>query len=94
MMELELLILEFWSFKTAYVENFSTWNYKLELQKLNFSTIKISKIQTRFQKHNTLTQTQNTLTLKHSPPSYTQTLTLPKTLLSSVAKKPLVIPSL
>ena len=68
MMELELLILEFWSFKTAYVDKFSTWNYKLELQKLDFSTIKISKFQTL---SNTVSKTQNTHLDTHS---HTQTL--------------------
>ena len=69
MVELELLILEFWSFKTAYVDKFFTWNYKLELQKLDFSTIKISKFQTI---SNTFSKTQNTrANTKHS---HTQTL--------------------
>ena len=58
MVELELLILEFWSFKTAYVDKFLTWNYKLELQKLQTLS-------------NTFSKTQNTHLDTHS---HTQTL--------------------
>ena len=69
MVELKLLILEYWSFKTPYVDKFSTWKYKLELQKLDFSTIKISKFQTL---SHTFSKTQNTHSnTKHS---HTQTL--------------------
>ena len=73
MMELELLILEFWSFKTAYVDKFSTWNYKLELQKLDFSTIKISKFQTL---SNTFSKTQYTHLDTHSNTKHSHTQTL------------------
>ena len=83
MMELELLILEFWSFKTAYVDKFSTWNrvevefiildYKLELQKLYFSTIKISKFQTL---SNMFSKTQNTHSDTHSNKKHSSTRTL------------------
>ena len=64
-------LLEFWSFKTTYVDKFSTWNYKLELQKLDFSTIKIPKFQTL---SNTFSKTQNTHSNKKH--SHTQTLLL------------------
>ena len=45
MVELKLLILEYWSFKTPYVDKFSTWNYKLELQKLQTLSNTFSKTQ-------------------------------------------------